>query len=158
MATTPFTALVGCAVPIQQAPMGGIAGPRLIEAVTKAGAMGMLTMTGAPADVLSKTLDALADAGARPVGVSFLVPFLNDAALHVAIEKAPLVDFYHAVPDEALIDRAKRGGALVEWQVGFPEHVDMAADMGGATSSCCAAWREVAACTVDGGCGSCSTP
>jgi nitronate monooxygenase len=43
MLATRFTDLVGCAVPIQQAPMGTFAKPRLAAAVANAGGLGSLT-------------------------------------------------------------------------------------------------------------------
>jgi nitronate monooxygenase len=35
--TTPFTELVGCRVPVQQAPMGSVSTPALAVAVAEAG-------------------------------------------------------------------------------------------------------------------------
>jgi nitronate monooxygenase len=40
MLSTRFTDLVGCTVPIQQAPIGGCANPRLAAAVAEAGGLG----------------------------------------------------------------------------------------------------------------------
>ena len=42
MLATRFTELVGCRIPIQQAGMGGTAGPELAVAVAEAGGLGML--------------------------------------------------------------------------------------------------------------------
>ena len=49
---TPFTVLVGCRSPIQQAPMGTISSPDLAVAVAEAGAVGTLTALGLPPEVL----------------------------------------------------------------------------------------------------------
>src|SRR3954469_761689 len=43
MLATPLTERLGLRHPIVQAPMGGVAGPELATAVSKAGALGMLT-------------------------------------------------------------------------------------------------------------------
>ena len=65
--STPFTELVGCRFPIQQAGMGGASTPELAAAVSNAGGLGMLTATAEDvrADV-SVTLDATSG---RPFGV-----------------------------------------------------------------------------------------
>ena len=63
---TGFTELVGCRVPIQQAPMGSVSTPALALAVADAGGVGTITALGIPAT----NLDAmLADMGARTAGV-----------------------------------------------------------------------------------------
>ena len=48
MLRTPFTELVGCSVPLQQAGMGWIAGPELAAAVANAGGLGMVAMPMLP--------------------------------------------------------------------------------------------------------------
>ncbi len=46
MLTTRFTQLIGCSVPIQQAPIGGLANADLAAAVSNAGALEMKTVSG----------------------------------------------------------------------------------------------------------------
>lgn len=48
---TPFTRLFGLRTPIVQAPMGGVAGSRLVSAVANAGAFGILPIWHLPVDV-----------------------------------------------------------------------------------------------------------
>ena len=61
MRATPITELVGCRVPVQLAPMGGIGSPALIRAVVDAGGMGMAAFPLQPLDAVAAQLDALAD-------------------------------------------------------------------------------------------------
>ena len=62
---TGFTRLVGCAIPIQQAGMGGVATPELALAVTGAGALGMVTGTLVPPAALGQ---CSTQCGAPPAG------------------------------------------------------------------------------------------
>ena len=74
--STRFTELLGCRVPIQQAPMGCVSSdPPLPVAVAEAGAVGMIAGVLQPPDLLEATLESLPPG---PIGVSFLVPFLLD--------------------------------------------------------------------------------
>ena len=63
---TRFTELVGCSVPIQQAPMGTISSPDLAVAVADAGGVGTVTALGLPPEVLVRRLDEM---GRRTSGV-----------------------------------------------------------------------------------------
>jgi nitronate monooxygenase len=131
MLTTPFTELLGCRVPLQQAPMGGVTTPELVAAVAEAGAVGMVPAQMLPAEALEALLDDLAGRTSGVVGVTFLLPFGADpACVEVAAAKAALVDFYYDDPDPDLVDRAHRGGALASWQVGSAAEALAAADAG----------------------------
>src|SRR4029453_19557665 len=78
--STPFTELLGCRLPLQQAPMGGVTTPELVAAVAGAGAVGMVPAQMLPADVLGGLLDDLAGRTDGGVGVTFLLPFGADPA------------------------------------------------------------------------------
>jgi len=124
-----FTDMVGCELPIQQAPMGGVSSaPQLPVAVAAAGGMGMLSAVLQPAEQLAAVLDALPPAA---IGVNFLVPFLQDReAVSVAASRVPLVDFFGAAPDPELVGLAHREGALAAWQVGSVEEARAAVSAG----------------------------
>src|SRR5947207_5187092 len=77
---TAFTRLVGCTVPLQQAGMGGVAGPDLAVAVADAGALGMLGMPMAPPAAVAEVLESVAQRTSGPVGVNFLMPFVDREA------------------------------------------------------------------------------
>src|SRR6188508_2163901 len=79
MLTTRFTELLGCTVPIQQAPMGSFANPRLASAVANAGGQGMVTVTGAPAEVVAAKLDDALEQTPGPVGANFFIAVADPA-------------------------------------------------------------------------------
>lgn len=115
MPRTSFTELVGCDVPIQQAPMGAIGTPQLIGAAT--GAMGMVALPGAPAAVVVDLLEAVKAQAAGPFGFNVLLPFLDLEVVEVAAEHCRFVDFYHGPVDATLVERVHASGALAGWQV-----------------------------------------
>jgi NAD(P)H-dependent flavin oxidoreductase YrpB (nitropropane dioxygenase family) len=134
MLATRFTELVGCAIPIQQAPMGTLAGPRLAAAVADAGGLGMVVVTGEPPEMVVKLLDKARRLTVGPFGASFFLPFVDPATARecvaVAAARAKLVDFFYSAPDPALVEVVHAGGALASWQVGSEEEARAAADAG----------------------------
>ena len=124
---TRFTALVGCRHPLQQAGMGGFTTPDLAFAVSRAGALGMLTGT-IGASALARQLDAVPPN--LVVGVNFLIPFLDRSAVEDASERSPFVEFFWGPPDADLVEVVHRGGARAGWQVGSVREACEARDAG----------------------------
>ena len=124
---TGFTWLFGCRYPLQQAAMGGFTSPDLAIAVSRAGGFGMLTGT-IGREALVAQLEAVP--GGSAVGVNFLVPFLDRAALEEACVRSPLVEFFWGVPDAALVAIVHAGGARAGWQVGSVDEARAARDVG----------------------------
>jgi len=120
MITTRFTELVGCRVPIQQAGMGAVSTPELASAVARAGGLGMLAGAGMPPTVLIEMLTAATAASdGGPIGLNFLIPFLDDATIVDRVaRRARVVEFFYGDPRADLVARAHAGGALAFWQVG----------------------------------------
>ena len=117
--TTRFTELLGCALPIQLAPMGGLDGVPLAAAVAEAGGLGMLPASGLPTPLLAEVLDRLKERTSRPVGANYIVPFLEDReCVAVAAARCALVEFFYGEPEAELVDLVHAGGALAGWQVG----------------------------------------
>src|SRR2546427_1677478 len=104
MLTTKFTELLGCTVPLQQAGMGGVTTPQLAAAVANAGGLGMLGVPMLPAEMVADLLDATNGQTSGPIGVNFLMPFVDHAAVAAAAEKARLVEVFYAQPDPALVN------------------------------------------------------
>lgn len=127
---TTFTELVGCDVPIQLAPMGGVPTPALIAAVNDAGAMGALGAGPMPAEALAATLDQVRAHTQGPLAVNILLPFLDLDVVKVAAGSATVVDFYHGEPDAELVELVHRQGALAGWQVGSLDDAEAAARAG----------------------------
>ncbi|MBI2709669.1 MAG: nitronate monooxygenase [Actinobacteria bacterium] len=129
---TPFTRIVDCRLPLQQAGMGGVTTPALAAAVAAEGGLGMVAAAGLTSDqVCAQVAAALELAGndAR-VGVNFLVPFLDDQALEAASQVAALVECFYGDPDAAIVERVHGGGALAAWQVGSRDEARAAVDAG----------------------------
>ena len=127
--STRFTELVGCARPIQLAGMGGSAAVDLAVAVARAGGFGMVSGVGG-ATALRALLDAVPDDVAGAVGVNFLVPFLDVAAVDSAASRAPLVEAFWGAPDVDLVARIHEGGARAAWQVGSVDEATAAVETG----------------------------
>src|SRR4051812_43144823 len=110
MLATRFTELVGCSVPIQQAPIGGAARPPLVAAVANAGGLGMLARTLLPVPVLAGLLDELAARTSGAWGVNFLMPFLDREAVALAATRAKVVEFFYGAPAASLVELVHAGG------------------------------------------------
>lgn len=129
MLQTRFTDMVGCSVPLQQAPIGG-ASHRLTAAVTEAGGLGMFGAIDYPPTVLASILDAVRAGTAGVFGVNFLMPFLDRSGVEVAASKVRVVEFFYGDPDASLVDLAHGGGALAGWQIGSRDEARRAVDAG----------------------------
>lgn len=128
---TPFTRAVGCALPLQQAAMGGVATPALAAAVARAGGLGMLAGVGRSAEAVTADVAAAVDlAAGGKVGVGFLVPFLDPDALAAAAAVAPLVELFYGEPQARVVAVVHDGGALAAWQVGSAAEAGAAVDAG----------------------------
>jgi nitronate monooxygenase len=130
MLTTRFTEVVGCQAPIQLAPMGANCTPELLAAVAEAGGLGMVAFHLAPANFVAAALDTITSAVAGPVGMNFLIPFVERDAVEVAASRAKLVDFYHGDVDASLVDVVHQGGALAGWQIVTVDDARAAVDAG----------------------------
>lgn len=122
-----FAELVGCRLPIQLAGLGGVgADAALPIAVSEAGALGMIGAAAIPVEALADMLDEIARRTSRPIGVNFLIPFLDPAAVEVAAKKSPVVEFMFGDPDASLVDRVHEHDALAGWQVGSADEASAA--------------------------------
>jgi len=128
--TTRFTELVGCKVPIQQAPMGSVSTPALAVAVADAGGVGSITALGLTAIELDQILAAMAAQTTGVLAANFLTEDIDREAVAAAAARVRIVDFFWANPDPALIDLVHRGGALACWQAGSLDEAKAAAGAG----------------------------
>jgi nitronate monooxygenase len=127
---TRFTELVGCRVPIMQAPMGTVSSPDLVVAVAEAGGVGSFTALGLPADVVVDLVGILRSRTPGVLAANFLTGEVDRDALDVAARGVNLVDFFWSDPNAELVAFAHERGALVSWQVGSVEDAVAAADVG----------------------------
>lgn len=131
-APTRFTELTGCRVPIQLAVMGGIVDPTLAGAVGREGGLAMLSGTMEPEPELIDAIErtrGIAGADA-PVGVGFLMPFLDPTIWANTADHADLVEGFYGDPDAELVAVAHERDALVSWQIGSVEEARLGIDTG----------------------------
>ena len=117
MLSTPFTKLTGCRVPLQLAGMPVVT-LELATAVAEAGGLPMFSALRAPTPFLAETLEKAVRRTGGPLGVNFLIPFLDREALKVAAARARVVEFFYGDPDPLLVEVAHTAGALACWQIG----------------------------------------
>ncbi len=120
--TTVLTELLGCRYPILQAGMGGVARSELVTAVSEAGGYGFLGMVREPPALIAAEVAAVRARTKRPFGVN-LIPAATDPALFSAQMDLCIALGVHSFcffwsVDGRAIERAKRTGALVFYQVG----------------------------------------
>jgi NAD(P)H-dependent flavin oxidoreductase YrpB (nitropropane dioxygenase family) len=112
--------------------MGGVAGPELAGAVSRAGALGMLCEFDVmPASV--RMDGALALAAGAPVGMGFFGQAVDEDLenFELAAHRLRLVELFWRTPDPGLVRRAHRAGDIVVgWQIGSVEEARAAEDAG----------------------------
>ncbi|MEY2477483.1 MAG: nitronate monooxygenase [Actinomycetota bacterium] len=135
MIRTRLTELVGCTLPIQQAPMGTVSSPRLAVAVAEAGGIGSINTLAMSRETLRRRLDEMREQTAGVLAVSFLTNDIDVDAITDGAARAQLIDFFWSDPRPDLVDIAHRGGALVNWQVGSRQEA-LAAVRAGADIIC----------------------
>ncbi len=129
---TDFTRLMGCRLPVQLAGMGGMATPALVAAVANAGGLGMAGAAAMPTAQLEQQLDetlAFCSPGVK-IGVNFLMPFVTQEPVEMAVAKVDVVEFFYDQPDAQLVACAHQASALVGWQVGSAAEADAAVAAG----------------------------
>src|SRR5207245_11332900 len=73
MLKTKFTELTGCRVPIQMAAIGSLARPPLAAAVSNAGGLGMLRLSGFTPAQATRSLDEVRKRTRNVFGANFIV-------------------------------------------------------------------------------------
>jgi len=127
---TGFTELVGCRVPIQQAPMGSVSTAALAVAVADAGGVGTITALGLTAPQVDGMLADMAARTRGALAANFLTEQIDREAVAAAASRVQVIDFFWVDPNPALVDIAHDNGALVCWQVGSLDEARAAADAG----------------------------
>jgi nitronate monooxygenase len=130
MLETPFTRLLRCPAPVQQAPMGAISGPALAVAVANSGGVGCIAALGMGPAQLEATLVAMTADTAGVLAVNFAGEEIDRDAVTVASERVAMVDFFWTDPDPDLVALVHGSGALACWQVGSVAEARSARDAG----------------------------
>jgi nitronate monooxygenase len=126
-----LTGLLRLSVPIVQAPMGGgIAGPKLVAAVSNAGGLGLLPIWPMAPDRAKNQLTELRRATAATFGVNLNVAFGPQAHLDLALEfSVPVIHFFWG-DCAPFVARAKSKGAVVMATVASGSEARRARDAG----------------------------
>src|SRR2546428_6315508 len=137
MLKTRFTELTGCKVPIQMALIGSLARPPLAAAVSNAGGLGMLQLSGFTPEQATRSLEEVRKRTRNVFGANFIVteawyPDLEELreAVEAASKHAKVVEFFYRQPDSSLVELVHRNGALASWQVGSNDEAVAAAKAG----------------------------
>jgi NAD(P)H-dependent flavin oxidoreductase YrpB (nitropropane dioxygenase family) len=105
---TRITDLLGCRLPLQLAPLGGVGTLELARAVARAGGFGMVPMGV-----------ELPEDETEPIGRGVLIPYLRGREPIADLARgARVVEFFWGEPDAALVESGRSTGCLVGWQVG----------------------------------------
>jgi nitronate monooxygenase len=130
MAASRFTELVGCSVPVQQAPMGAVSPPALAAAVAEAGAVGSLGSLGMSADDVVRAIEQARARTSGVLAVNVVTEDVDEEVVAAAAARVPLVDFTWLDPRPRLVELVHAAGALAGWQVGSVEEARAAVDAG----------------------------
>jgi len=114
---TAITELLGIDRPIALAGMGGGTSPALVAAVSNAGALGILGVTGAEPDELKKRVADIRARTEGPFGLNLILAFSTDSDIDAAIAARPSV-LSTAWPNDGqglktIFDRAHDAGLKV---------------------------------------------
>ena len=125
-----LVSVLGCDVPLMQAPVGRGAAAPLAIAVSQAGGLGTLGASWTPPTTLREQIREIGRATDRPFCVNLVLDFDQDERLEVAVEeRVPWVSFSFGMRRE-LIARAHAGGRRVLVQVASADAAHAAADAG----------------------------
>jgi len=124
--------LLGITQPVVLGGMGGATSPELVAAVSNAGGLGTLGLSGRRPEDVPGLIGQIRSRTSAPFGVNFLLFGVNDAAVEAALtQKPPVVTYAWAWSDQDLapyVDRAHAAGALVTYMVsGVPDALRAAA-------------------------------
>ncbi|MEO8291068.1 MAG: nitronate monooxygenase [Gaiellaceae bacterium] len=135
---TPLCDSLGIEVPLLCAGMGSLAGPELAAAVSEAGGLGVLGISGASAETVRERLRLARELTDRPVGVNVIIELDEEDSLDVlsdqirlAVEEgaAALVLFWGDPVPFVKVARAT-GPAKVLMQIGSVPEAEAAAEAG----------------------------
>ena len=131
MLKTRITEQYGLRVPFINAGMAFIATTPLVQAVCKAGGMGMLGASAMPPDVLQAALREIKAAGPACFGVNFIARFAGIEHIEVCVtEKAPVVVFFWDDAPEEWLSRLRAAGSHIWFQVGSVDEAKAAVGRG----------------------------
>jgi NAD(P)H-dependent flavin oxidoreductase YrpB (nitropropane dioxygenase family) len=128
---TALTDLVGVEHPIVQTGMGWVAGPRLVAATARAGALGILASATMSFDELVAAIDEVKGRTAKPFGVNLRADAADASdRVDLLIERGVKVASFALAPKQEYIARLRAAGAVVIPSIGAAKHARKVADWG----------------------------
>src|SRR6266568_2449461 len=131
MFKTKFTELTGCKVPIQMAAIGSLARPPLAAAVSNAGGLGMLQLSGFTPAQATRSVEEVRKRTRNVFGANFIIteawyPDLEELreVVETASKNAKVVEFFYRQPESSLVELVHKNGALASWQVGSNDEAE----------------------------------
>lgn len=127
---TPICDLLGIRVPIIQAAIGGITCPELASAVSNAGGLGTIAMTGRGADGAQAAIERTRALCDRPFAANFVLAYDVEVEIAASLDAGvPLISFFWGDP-KPYIHRIRNSGAKLMMSVGSVEEAKRVADAG----------------------------
>jgi nitronate monooxygenase len=118
MTVSDVFARLGLDYPIFQAPIGSIAQPELVAAVSNAGGLGHFACTWTEPDKLHALFEQVRMLTHRPFGANLVLDFPIESQLDAALAaKVPVISFFWG-DGSRYLDRVKAGGAVAIQAVG----------------------------------------
>lgn len=130
MLTTPLTDKLGIDHPVMCAGMGGITVPELAAAVSNAGGLGQVTVTGAAGPVVAERVRRTLELTTRPFAVNVILALWKGDEIDAALEAgAPAIFLFWGDP-APFAERVHATGATLIVQVGSVDEAAAAAQAG----------------------------
>jgi nitronate monooxygenase len=139
---TPLCDLLGIEYPILSAGFGSGAGPEVVAAVSNAGGLGVLGMSGQEAETIRRMIARTRELTERPFGVNVIIAeleepdsaqedrqFVRDEVTAGAQEEVDAIVLFWGPADE-FVEEAHRQGIKLLIQVGSVEEASKAAEAG----------------------------
>ncbi|MEU3922609.1 nitronate monooxygenase [Streptomyces sp. NPDC029004] len=128
---TALTKLTGVQHPVVQTGMGWVAGPRLVSATARAGALGILASATMTLDELRRAVREVASRTDAPFGVNLRAD-AGDARdrVRIIIDEGVRVASFALAPSRELIAELKDAGVIVIPSVGARRHAEKVAAWG----------------------------
>ncbi len=129
---TTFCDLLGIDLPIAQAAIGGAAVPALASAVSNAGGLGCVNMTGFKDESARQRIRHTQELTSKPFCTNFILSYEGqfEEALEISLtEKVPVINMFWGDP-APYVDRVHSAGSLLLIQVGSVEEASHAAECG----------------------------
>ena len=127
---TPICEILGIDHPVLQAPIGGAAGPALAAAVSNAGGLGCVALTGSGGDEARRRIRRTRELTNRSFAVNVVLAYDADAEIEAIVEEEPTLTSFVWGDPSPYVDRVHAAGSKVMMTVGSVEEAKKAVGAG----------------------------